>query len=232
MDTGDMQVPSWEQLRQTTEFTSIPDFVPEAAVSAFSASMGRYILADSHGFWLEPGHGDGHCDPGQLVVTIGQRIDCLAHMYNSKVTQSPIEDMLAGALAWVDKDWGGMPQFCYADSPSDAIQVFGSRPEIQFWIAPQAKIAGYKADFLLWFSYERVVAGVAIECDGHAFHERTKEQASRDKKRDREILKAGFPVVRFSGSDIFKSPADCAEQVADLLNDALDRVSRAAGLYA
>ena len=36
-----------------------------------------------------------------------------------------------------------------------------------------------------------------VECDGHDFHERTKEQASRDKERDRlpavgRVL--GFPV--------------------------------------
>ena len=33
-----------------------------------------------------------------------------------------------------------------------------------------------------------------MECDGHDFHERTKEQASSDKKRDRSLQAAGFLV--------------------------------------
>jgi very-short-patch-repair endonuclease len=133
---------------------------------------------------------------------------------------------------WVERDWGGFPKVCPLDSPQEMHQEFGPKNEISFWIKPQAKIGAYRADFLLWFEYGKTVAGVVVECDGHDFHERTKEQASRDKKRDREILKAGFPVVRFTGSDIYKSPSDCAEQVGELLSDALDRVSRAAGLYA
>lgn len=221
------KTPAFERLRQSSEFAGMPDWVPEEAAKSFRDSMGHYILGDAHGFWLEPESGDGHCNPDDLVVTIGERINCLAHLYNSKVTQSPIEDMLAGALVWIQKDWGGMPSHCYLEL--DEVEPVS---KIDFWIKPQAKIGSYHADFLMWFSFERVKFGVAIECDGHAFHERTKEQASRDKKRDREILKAGFPVVRFTGSDVFKSPQECEEQVAELLDDALDRVSRAAGLYA
>jgi len=223
---------SWETLRQTSEFDSIPDYVPEAAVNSFKLAMGDFILDDCHGFWLEPESGDGHCDPDALVVTIGQRISALCTAYNVASTQSPIEDMLLGALLWIEKDWSGRPEVCYEYSPEANIELVGQRDTIDFWIRPQAKIGAYRADFLLWFSYKEITAGIVVECDGHAFHERTKEQASRDKKRDREILGAGYPVIRFTGSDIYKSPTECAEQVRDLLGDALDRVTRAAGLHA
>lgn len=223
---------AWEQLRQTTEFSQVPEWVPEDALRSFKQSMGDYILDGCHGFWLEPEAKDGHTDPDSLVVTLGRRLNVLSQCYNAATTQSPIEDMLLGALVWLDKDWGGMPDACMMDGPDAWLEWLQPRKEIQFWIKPQAKIKGYRADFLLWFSYEKLAAGIAVECDGHQFHEKTKEQASRDKKRDREILAAGFPVVRFSGSDIYKSPQDCASQVSDLLTDALDRVSRAAGLYA
>lgn len=49
---------------------------------------------------------------------------------------------------------------------------------------------------------------IAIELDGHDFHERTKEQATRDKKRDRALVSAGWSVLRFTGSEVIKAPSD------------------------
>lgn len=60
---------------------------------------------------------------------------------------------------------------------------------------------------------------VCIECDGHDFHERTKEQAARDKKRDRELATAGWTVLRFTGSEIWKDPSSCVEQVMELIGN-------------
>lgn len=63
-----------------------------------------------------------------------------------------------------------------------------------------------------------VKAGIVVECDGHDFHEKTKAQASHDKKRDRTLQSLGFKVFRFSGSDIYRNPVQCFSEV----NDALD----------
>jgi hypothetical protein len=52
-----------------------------------------------------------------------------------------------------------------------------------------------------------------VECDGHDFHERTKEQASRDRARDRSAALAGLEVFRFTGSELWKDPWGCALQV-------------------
>lgn len=54
---------------------------------------------------------------------------------------------------------------------------------------------------------------VVVECDGHEFHEKTKEQAARDKARDRAIQACGIPVLRFTGSEIWHAPWKCADQV-------------------
>jgi hypothetical protein len=59
---------------------------------------------------------------------------------------------------------------------------------------------------------------VIIECDGHEFHERTVEQASKDRKRDREFQKYGIPVLRFTGTDIVRTSAELAEEVAEFLD--------------
>jgi very-short-patch-repair endonuclease len=54
-----------------------------------------------------------------------------------------------------------------------------------------------------------------VELDGHAFHERTKEQAAKDKARDRWMTGAGYAVVRFTGSEVWANPFAVASEVAD-----------------
>jgi hypothetical protein len=56
-----------------------------------------------------------------------------------------------------------------------------------------------------------------VEVDGHDFHERTKEQASRDRSRDREALIAGWDVVRFTGSDVYRDARRCVLDIMDLI---------------
>lgn len=57
---------------------------------------------------------------------------------------------------------------------------------------------------------------VFIECDGHAFHERTKEQAEHDRARDREIQVAGIPILRFTGRELYRNAGACALQAIKL----------------
>lgn len=66
-------------------------------------------------------------------------------------------------------------------------------------IEPQKQIGSYLVDFLVTFMGEQLV----IECDGHDFHERTKEQAQKDKLRDRTLQRLGFKVFRFTGSELW-----------------------------
>jgi len=62
---------------------------------------------------------------------------------------------------------------------------------------------------------------VAAECDGHAFHERTHEQASRDKRRDRIATRLGVPVMRFTGTDVVRNSAECGQEVVEYAYDRL-----------
>lgn len=54
---------------------------------------------------------------------------------------------------------------------------------------------------------------VDVELDGHEFHERTKEQAERDKERDRNVQSAGWAVARFTGSQVYRDPAGVAREL-------------------
>lgn len=75
----------------------------------------------------------------------------------------------------------------------------------------------YYLDFLLsiWLKNNTTVH-LAIECDGHEFHEKTKKQAQYDRQRERDLTSVGYTVVRFTGSEIYKDPYKCAEEICDL----------------
>lgn len=223
--------PLYDRLRCSSEPPNFDELgIPEAAQRVFCEAMGRYILDDAHGMWMEPDSRDGHCDPETLVEALATRMSEMNTLFNGPRITSPIEALLAPALLWLRCNWAGLPSADGFDGPDDHMKNFGASNELLYYITPQATIGKYKADFLIWFSRKKYVHGVVVECDGHDFHERTKEQAGRDKRRDREILAAGYPVVRFTGSEIFKDPFACAQQVLDVLHDSLTRVSKDSGL--
>jgi hypothetical protein len=54
---------------------------------------------------------------------------------------------------------------------------------------------------------------VIVECDGHEYHDKTPEQARRDKGRDRFLQAQGYHVLRFTGSELVRSATRCAGEV-------------------
>lgn len=91
------------------------------------------------------------------------------------------------------------------------------------YIAPQVSIACYRVDFLCSCRVGGITDLLAVECDGHAFHERTKQQAQRDKARDRDLLTMGVPVMRFTGSEIWRDPMQAVQSVDEYFFDAACR---------
>lgn len=65
---------------------------------------------------------------------------------------------------------------------------------------------------------------IALELDGHNFHQRTKEQVTRDYRRGRELARAGWIVIRFTGSEIYRDAGACALEVSGILIDAVSRI--------
>lgn len=104
-------------------------------------------------------------------------------------------------------------------------------------IVPQYKIDKYRVDFLIIlythsdevvrkeffeqididYLFNHFVAKVIVECDGHNYHEKTKEQAKHDKERDRFLQSQGYTVLRFTGSELYKDPFACYKEVKDHL---------------
>lgn len=124
-----------------------------------------------------------------------------------KSTESPIEKILATAIV-VSVNIGQYGFFKLLYSPEHSIETYGT-VRVEF----QKQIGNYRADivFTMWNAKKNVE--LVVECDGHDFHERTKEQAARDRARDRSMTLEGKTVLRFTGSEIYNNPMGCAEQV-------------------
>ena len=87
----------------------------------------------------------------------------------------------------------------------------------------QGKTGPYYPDFYMEFHNQEFGEKwfrLAVECDGHEFHEKTKQQVARDKRRDRWFALNGISLVRFSGHEIWRAPVECAEQVFEIYHAA------------
>lgn len=134
-------------------------------------------------------------------------------------TGSPIEQQFAEALQAV---WGER----LAWRPERCIREIAKLMDLgklarDIACMQQVKIGRYRVDFLIAgpsMADESYVT-LAIECDGHEFHEKTREQAARDRKRDRFLTMCGYFPVRFTGSEIWHDAVGCAEETANIFEE-------------
>jgi len=116
--------------------------------------------------------------------------------------QSPAEQNFLAAAVWSlgTKDYG----YCWPSvwSPeSDPPLTHG------LLIVPQQPAGGRYIDFAVY------PHRLAIEIDGHDYHERTKDQATRGKRRARDLQLLGWTVLPYTGSDVWNDPFGCCEDV-------------------
>jgi very-short-patch-repair endonuclease len=141
-------------------------------------------------------------------------------LHNAHDDGTPIEKLFRLALKIIEQT-----DFCITvDPPPDWFSTV-TDPDMPYVIT-QAKIPGtkYVADFL-FTSTAGKMRKLVVECDGHDFHERTKEQAEHDKKRDRKLTELGYTVLRFTGREIWRDPMACALQAIDIQYEIAPRVA-------
>jgi hypothetical protein len=154
------------------------------------------------------------------------------------VTQSPIEEAL---LAEMVKTLHAEPTSVIVEAhgieegpwPALAGDLFGTPwvivPQLEMRITPFQLRGGapvyvanlnVRVDFAV---FVRALGGgwfpIIVECDGHDFHERTKEQAANDRLRDRTLMGDGWMVVRVTGAEIMADPERAAVGVTHLCRD-------------
>lgn len=143
--------------------------------------------------------------------------------------ESPIEKMLGARLLFAHDGYNSLKFLPFHDANSpEELRAF--RPEFGTIFYPQARVAEYRVDFFLVTTCKGESSFTVIECDGHDFHEKTKEQVSRDKKRDRAITAAGASILRFSGSDIHRKLEECVEEIEEVLSNKAEDVLARAGM--
>lgn len=161
---------------------------------------------------------------------LGEHERLLEHQL-AQVAESPIEKLML--LALIAHGWVVVPDLGRHNEAADAVrrafglslreaplrQTYFTRYDSDHVLAPQFVVSrggrSMRLD-LAFIALPDADAGpkrIAVELDGHDFHERTKEQASRDKARDRLLTVGGWSVLRYTGSDVYAR----AEQIADEL---------------
>lgn len=74
---------------------------------------------------------------------------------------------------------------------------------------------GYIPDFRILGSGK--FCNFIIEIDGHQWHEKTKEQAAKDKMKDRVYLKNNSIPIRFTGSEVYHDPFNCVKDTIEII---------------
>ena len=176
----------------------------------------------------------------RLVQQMDAWLDCMGDFQVLLDTlESEIEvAMLFGLIICARDQWMGVDVKFTHPSPPFSDHPYYLSFNIKNWkdsleIEPQARLGDFRVDFLLTFTGERPIPVIQseretlsphqefrpiqkkmiVECDGHDFHEKTKEQAKRDKSRDRTLQSLGLPVYHYTGSEIWKDVFGSASQV-------------------
>jgi very-short-patch-repair endonuclease len=129
--------------------------------------------------------------------TVGYLLNQMQMHERHRKVHSPLE---AAFLAW----WLAQ---------TTASHISGICLECQFDVEVGKK--KYRLDFALqpleYYEFDRLARSgswpkIAVELDGHEFHERTKEQVKKRDERDRDLQLAGWRVLHYSGSEFNADP--------------------------
>jgi very-short-patch-repair endonuclease len=132
--------------------------------------------------------GEGQFFPLPFKEVLGRAIEIAAHAYMiAPECESPIEVQLASYL-----------------------NTFLRLP---LRLVAQYKFRRYRMDFAV---VDDEGPRLFIECDGKAFHS-TAAQIANDRAKDKAAIAAGIPLLRFTGSEIFRNPNACTEAIFAVL---------------
>jgi hypothetical protein len=136
-----------------------------------------------------------------------QRFEFIDHLYkNISRTESPLEASFVACLMALPElmDWEAITWRCQHEVEVDGR---GYRLDIVFeaseFSGPFTSITGPLCPL------------IALELDGHEFHEKTKEQVTHRNRRDRDLQSAGWTVLHVSGSEFNRDPQRVTQEIYD-----------------
>ena len=121
----------------------------------------------------------------------------------------------------------------YLKSPIEVIfftafEIYRQKNDVYTFAEPQIEIEidnkKYIVDFLIDYddfcnSDLPTDYSLIIECDGYEFHQKTKKQVEYDYKREYDLKKLGYDILRFSGREIYNNPKECIERLFEYLKE-------------
>ena len=206
---------------------SLRKYVRRHRVRALSWHLDNLNLSMGREYWAEV---RGVMDRARIARERDRILD---------VCESEIERLLVEPLLLVAHGTG-----CSVSYHLPRQRPGGDYPEIggHICIQPQYPVWSYRLDFVLTYTcteYDSRLNSsgviprerqVAIECDGHDFHQKTPAQVGRDYTRDHMLQTLEYKVFRFNGSQITNDAYGCAEKAISVLlqQPQSDRLAEAA----
>jgi hypothetical protein len=140
--------------------------------------------------------------------------DCVICSHEFGIGFGPADELEDG-FGFSVEDWTLTPQ--------QEVVVDGMTFRVDFEIHPASESLRN-----VWAKY--LMPRIAIEMDGHDFHEKTKEQVTYRNARDRALQRTGWLVLHFSGSEVVRDPERCVidglRAAHDLLMQLNDRIAQ------
>lgn len=137
--------------------------------------------------------------------------------YGARFTESPIERILLAQFVHPGTGAEFVTKVELIRPQSGMVANALPPPYPGIYVYPQITIGEYRVDFYLVHVDQEEGSPLIVECDGHDFHEKTKEQARRDKARDRYLVSQGYRVLRYTGSEIYNNPEGVAHEILSVL---------------
>lgn len=125
-------------------------------------------------------------------------------------SRSPLEAIfLVWWLAFLESDWRAAGHLRLVPQAKPYLR----RPlRLDFAISPRRPC------------YEALWSPIGVELDGHAFHEKTRQQVTSRNRRDRELIAAGWRLFHFSYDEFTHDPELCVGEVLKFALAQLDDV--------
>lgn len=158
-------------------------------------------------YYDEEGNVDKYLCEKVSTILLGNKADDDMRLDEALIgCESPIEQLLALELEWIRL------KEIYSFNPFVDVIDIEKQKEI---VCGDKK---YRVDFFIPVLYKNQ-EGISfiVECDGHEFHQKTKEQVEKDNTRMRDLQKAGYEIIRFSGTEIWHRPYKCALEVRNII---------------
>ena len=114
-------------------------------------------------------------------------------------------------VRFVERDPTLVHEFSQGTFESPIEKLFYELAQFELNLYPQHEVGPYRLDFAI------PEKRIAIELDGHDYH-KTKEQRTKDAKRDRYLTELGWTVLRFTGTEIYRDPKSCVAQICRIVD--------------